>query len=79
MIYKTPPSSREGGFTKLRRKLGEWWLAPVIYHELTRGGDDTPLKQWAANHIWLAQRTGGAPLHGVEMTSRVVFGKEAKH
>ena len=22
-------------------------------------GDATPLKQWAANHIWLAQRTGG--------------------
>ncbi|MEZ5850869.1 MAG: transglycosylase domain-containing protein [Hyphomicrobiaceae bacterium] len=78
VIYKTPPSSRESGFTKLRRKLGEWWLAPVIYHELTRGGDDLPLKQWAANHLWLAQRTGGAPLHGVEMTSRIVFGKEAK-
>src|SRR5207249_4567532 len=64
--------------TKLKRKLKEWWLAPVIYRELTRGGDTTPLKQWAANHIWLAQRTGGAPLHGVEITSRVVFGKEAK-
>ena len=64
--------------TKLSRKIGEWWLAPVIYHELTRGGDDTRLKQWAANHIWLAQRTGGQPLHGVEVTSRIVFGKEAK-
>lgn len=59
VIYKTPPSTSEGGLTKLRRKLSEWWLAPVIYHELTRGGDMTPLKQWAANHIWLAQRTGG--------------------
>ncbi len=78
VIYKTPPSSSEGGFTKLKRKVTEWWLAPVIYHELTRGGDDTPLKQWAANHIWLAQRTGGAPLHGVEMTARVLFAKEAK-
>ena len=78
VIYKTPPHAGEGGFTKLRRKLQEWWLAPVIYHELTRGGDDTPLRQWAANHIWLAQRTGGAPLHGVEVTSRIVFGKEAK-
>ncbi len=78
VIYKTPPSSGESGFTKLKRKIGEWWLAPVIYHELTRGGDDTPLKQWAANHIWLAQRTGGAPLHGVEVTARVLFGKEAK-
>ena len=78
VIYNTPPSASEGGVTKLRRKLREWWLAPVIYRELTRGGDITPMKQWAANHIWLAQRTGGAPLHGVEMTSRVVFGREAK-
>ncbi|HEY8193562.1 MAG TPA: transglycosylase domain-containing protein, partial [Hyphomicrobium sp.] len=78
VIYKTPPSPNEGGFEKLRRKLGEWWLAPVIYRELTRGGDDMLLKQWAANHIWLAQRTGGQPLHGVEVTSQVVFGKEAK-
>jgi penicillin-binding protein 1A len=78
VIYKTPPSRDEGGFTKLRRKVREWWLAPVVYHELTRGGDITPLKQWAANHIWLAQRTGGQPLHGVEVTSRIVFGKDAK-
>jgi penicillin-binding protein 1A len=78
VIYKTPPSSSEGGFTKLKRKIGEWWLAPVIYDVLTRNGDHTPLKQWAANHIWLAQRTGGAPLHGVEMTARVLFGREAR-
>lgn len=78
VIYKTPPSAREGGFTKLRRKISEWWLAPVIYRELTRDGTNTLLKQWAANHIWLAQRTGGQPLHGVEVTSRIVFGKEAK-
>jgi membrane peptidoglycan carboxypeptidase len=78
VIYKTPPSRDEGGLAKLKRKLSEWWLAPVIYRELTRGGDDTLLKQWAANHIWLAQRTGGQPLHGVEVTSQVVFGKEAK-
>ena len=78
VIYNTPPSAAESGITKLRRKFREWWLAPVIYRELTRGGDITPLKQWAANHIWLAQRTGGAPLHGVEITSRVVFGREAK-
>jgi membrane peptidoglycan carboxypeptidase len=77
VISGTPPSAAEGGATKLGRKLREWWLAPVIYHELTRGGDITPLKQWAANHIWLAQRTGGQSLHGVEVTSRVVFGVEA--
>jgi len=78
VIYKTPPDSREGGFTKFKRKLAEWWLAPVVYAELTKGGDNTALKQWAANHLWLAQRTGGSPLHGIEVTSRIVFGKEAK-
>ncbi len=76
VIYKTPPDASEGGLTKLRRKMGEWWLAPVVHRVLTRDGD-TALKQWAANHIWLAQRTGGTPLHGVEVTSRIVFGKEA--
>lgn len=78
VIYKTPPHLGEGVLVKLKRKFGEWWLAPVVYHELTRGGDQTGLKQWAANHLWLAQRTGGDPLHGIEMTSRIVFGKEAK-
>ena len=78
VIYKTPPRVGENAFEKLGRKFSEWWLAPVIYRELTRGGDDTPLRQWAANHLWLAQRTGGSPLHGVEVTSRIVFGKEAK-
>lgn len=78
VIYKTPPRTDEGALGKLGRKLKEWWLAPVIYHELTRVGDLTPLKQWAANHLWLAQRTGGQPLHGVEVTSRIVFGKEAR-
>ncbi len=78
VIYNTPPSASEGSGTKLLRKVREWWLAPVIYHELTRGGDRTPLKQWAANHLWLAQRTGGTSLHGVETASRIVFGKEAK-
>ncbi|MFA6139533.1 MAG: glycosyl transferase family 51, partial [Hyphomicrobium sp.] len=49
---------------------------PVVYRELTEGGDNTALKQWAANHLWLAQRTGGSPLHGIELASRIVFGKE---
>ncbi len=77
VIYKTPPGAGESSLQKLRRKVGEWWLAPVVYRVLTRDGD-AALKQWAANHIWLAQRTGGAPLHGVEVTSRIVFGKEAR-
>ncbi len=78
VIYSTPPHRGESPGVKIARKLREWWLAPVIYHELTRGGDKTRLQQWAANHIWLAQRTGGPALHGVEMTARIVFGKEAK-
>ncbi len=77
VIYNTPPDSSESGITKLKRKLREWWLAPVVYHELTKGGDSTALKQWAANHLWLAQRTGGSALHGIEVTSRIVFGKSA--
>jgi penicillin-binding protein 1A len=78
VIYKSPPKTSEGALAKLKRKIGEWWLAPVIYFELTKGGDDSLLKQWAANHLWLAQRTGGASLHGVELASRIIFGKEAK-
>ncbi len=78
VIYKTPPRSDEGAVAKLKRKFGEWWLAPVIYRELTRGGNNDALKQWSANHLWLAQRTGGAPLHGIEVTGRIVFGKEVK-
>jgi penicillin-binding protein 1A len=77
VIYKTPPDVSEGSVTKLMRKFREWWLAPVVYHELTKGGDITALKQWSANHLWLAQRTGGSPLHGIEVTSRIVFGKQA--
>ncbi|MCV0368234.1 MULTISPECIES: transglycosylase domain-containing protein [Filomicrobium] len=78
VIYKTPPHLKESTGEKIRRKLAEWWLAPVIYFELTRDGDETALKQWAANHLWLAQRTGGQSLHGVEVASQIVFGKEAK-
>ncbi len=78
VIYKTPPSRSESVATKLGRKFSEWWDAPVIYWALTKDGDIEPLKQWASNHLWLAQRTGGSPLHGVETTSRIVFGKPAK-
>lgn len=78
VIYKTPPGLHEGALLKLKRKLGEWWLAPVVYRELTEGEGNDALKQWAANHLWLAQRTGGSPLHGIELTSRIVFGKEAQ-
>ena len=78
IIYKTPPRVGESSLDKLRRKMSEWWLAPVIYRELTKNNDMEPLKQWASNHLWLAQRTGGSDLHGVEVTARIVFGKPTK-
>jgi membrane peptidoglycan carboxypeptidase len=77
VIFNTPPHTGEGSFEKLRRKVSEWWIAPVIQRELSRG-DGRRLKEWTANHLWLAQRAGGGPLHGMEVTSRVVFGKEAR-
>lgn len=77
VIFNTPPHADESSFEKLRRKVSEWWIAPVIHRELTRG-DDRRLREWTANHLWLAQRAGGGPLHGMEVTSRVVFGKEAR-
>lgn len=77
IFFKTPPSASESALAKIERKFKEWWLAPVIHRELTRGGDITPLKQWASNHFPMAQRTGGAPLYGVEQTSLIVFGKSA--
>lgn len=77
IFFKTPPSSRESITAKVGRKVKEWWLAPVIHRQLTRGHDLTPLKLWAANHFPLAQRTGGAPLYGVEQTGQIVFGKPA--
>lgn len=78
IVYKTPPRRGESSLDKIRRKLKEWWLAPVIYRTLTKDGNSEPFKQWTANHLWLGQRTGGADLHGVEVTSRVVFGKPAE-
>jgi len=77
IIYKTPPRRGESPLEKIRRKLKEWWMAPVIYRELTKDGSIAPFKEWVSNHLWLAQRTGGSDLYGVETASRVVFGKEA--
>lgn len=77
IFVKTPPSRNESAVDKLGRKLTEWWLAPVLQWELTRGGDIEPLQRWAANHFPLAQRTGGQALYGLEQTSLIVFGKNA--
>ena len=73
----TAPSPKETAFDKMRRKFIEWWNAPVFYWELTRGGNHELLKQWAANHLWLAHRTGGQDLQGIEVTARIIFGKPA--
>ena len=78
IFFKTPPSRNESALEKLTRKAKEWWLAPVIHWELTKGGDIEPLKRWSANHFPLAQRTGGQALYGIEQTSLIVFGKGAK-
>lgn len=74
VFVKRPPDQDESAADKFRRKLTEWWLAPVIQRELTREGIE-PMQRWAANHLPLAQRTGGQALYGVELTSLVVFGK----
>lgn len=70
------PSTNENAFDKLRRKGLEWWNAPVFYWELTKDGDMDLLKRWAANHLWLAHRTGGQDLQGIEVTAKIIFGKE---
>lgn len=77
-FFKLTPHSGEGVGGKLSRKFVEWWYAPVVYNVLTPGGDLEPFKLWTANHLPLAQRTGGQPLYGVEQTARVIFGKTAK-
>lgn len=77
IFFKTPPSRNESIRDKLERKLKEWWLAPVIYWELSKGGDISRLKAWSANHFPHAQRTGGQPLYGIEQTSLILFGKPA--
>lgn len=77
IFFKTPPSRNESIVDKLTRKLKEWWLAPVIYWELSKDGDLSRLKAWSANHFPHAQRTGGQPLYGIEQTSLVLFGKPA--
>ncbi len=71
------PSTKENAFDKLRRKGLEWWNAPVFYWELTKNGDMELLKRWAANHLWLAHRTGGQDLQGIEVAAKIIFGKEA--
>lgn len=77
IVRKTPPRLDESVLEKIDRKLSEWWLAPVIYRALTKDGNMRPLKEWAANHLWLAQRAGGGDLYGVEMAARVIFAKPA--
>jgi membrane peptidoglycan carboxypeptidase len=77
VYHASPPSRGENTFDKLRRKALEWWNAPVFFWELTRGGNMELLKQWSANHLWLAHRTGGQDLQGIEITSRIIFGKPA--
>lgn len=78
IFFKTPPRADESAVDKLKRKLKEWWLAPVIQWQLVRGEDIEALRHWTANHLPLAQRTGGQALYGVAQTSLIVFGKPAE-
>lgn len=75
---KLTPHRGEGVSGKLKRKFKEWMDAPVLYRTLTQNGSEELLQRWAADHLPLAQRTGGQPLYGVEQAARVVFGKEAR-
>lgn len=77
VYHATAPNQKENTFDKLSRKAQEWWYAPVFFWELTKGGNMELLKQWSANHLWLAHRTGGQDLQGIEITSRIIFGKPA--
>ncbi len=72
--YASLPSQKESYMDKLKRKTSEWWLAPIIQYKLVKGNNYGPLKNWAANHLPLAQRVGGS-LYGVGLTSRIIFGK----
>ncbi len=84
--YSTLPSSKETWIDKIKRKVGEWALAPVLQRHLrgewvkkadgSMGWSYKPMKRWVANHLPLAQRAAGS-LYGVELTSRIVFGKPA--
>ena len=55
---RRPPRADEGALVKLRRKFGEWWLAPVIYRELTRGGEQRGLE------AVVGQPSVARPAHG---------------
>jgi hypothetical protein len=78
IFFKRPPSIDETMLEKIGRKLKEWWIAPVIQRELTKGGNDSRLKHWASNHFPLAQRAGG-DIYGLELTAMIVFGKPSSN
>lgn len=76
-FLKQLPSSSETKLDKIKRKLREWWLAPILHHKLVYGDGEEEFARWAANHLPIAQRVGGAALFGVELASRVIFDKAA--
>ncbi|MGI9415560.1 MAG: transglycosylase domain-containing protein [Hyphomicrobiales bacterium] len=76
-FLKQLPSARETMLDKVKRKIREWWLAPIMHHMLQYEGGDREFARWAANHLPIAQRVGGQGIFGVELASRVIFDKPA--
>ncbi len=65
-------------WTKLKRKMHEFAVGPLLYSNL--GGANSPqFQEYLARHIPLVigapNSAMGTPLHGVELSARVVFSK----
>ena len=76
-FLKQLPSAKETKFDKIKRKMREWWLAPIMHYMLSHEAGETEFARWAANHLPIAQRVGGQGIFGIELASRVIFDKPA--
>ena len=76
-FLKQLPSAKETKVDKIKRKMREWWLAPIMHHMLRYEAGDGEFARWAANHLPIAQRVGGQGIFGIELASRVIFDKPA--
>ena len=56
--YAAGPATKAAPPSSAQVRNGGWPRSSIASSTRRRR---TPLKQWAANHIWLAQRTGGTP------------------
>lgn len=76
-FLKQLPSAKETKLDKIKRKMREWWLAPIMHYMLSHEAGDGEFARWAANHLPIAQRVGGQGIFGIELASRVIFDKPA--